>query len=110
MIRSSINEWKKTPWRNIDIEQMDIECKKFAKDIRSLDKEMKNWDSYIHLETTVRNLLTALRAVSDLQNPAIRERHWQQLMQATGVEIRGFRNYQVISIETLDHFNFFFKG
>lgn len=24
---------------------MDIECKKFAKDVRLLDKEMRNWDT-----------------------------------------------------------------
>ena len=37
------------------------------------------------LEKTVRNMLTSLKAVSELQNPAIRDRHWQQLMTATGV-------------------------
>lgn len=26
--------WKTTPWREVDVENMDIECKKFAKDIR----------------------------------------------------------------------------
>ena len=35
----------------------------------------------IGLENVVKNMLTSLRAVTELQNPAIRERHWQQLMQ-----------------------------
>ena len=39
----------------------------------------------VGLEKTVRNMLTSLKAVSELQNPAIRDRHWQQLMNATGV-------------------------
>lgn len=30
-------------------------------------------------------MLTALRAVTELRNPAIRDRHWAQLMAATGV-------------------------
>ena len=64
---------------------MDLDCKKFAKDIRSLDKEMRAWDTYLGVESTVKNMLTSLRAVSELQNPAIRDRHWQQLMQATKV-------------------------
>ena len=67
------------------MEQMDLDCKKFAKDIRSLDKEMRAWDAYLGLESTVKNMLTSLRAVSELQNPAIRDRHWQQLMAATKV-------------------------
>lgn len=30
-------------------------------------------------------MLTSLRAVGELQNPAIRERHWHQLMTSTKV-------------------------
>ena len=67
---------------------MDIECKKFAKDVRLLDKEMRTWDTYIQLEATVKNMLTSLRAVGELQNPAIRERHWHQLMTSTKVIFR----------------------
>lgn len=84
-MRTSIEDWKTTPWRKIDVENMDIECKKFAKDIRLLDKEMRPWDTYITLEGTVKNMLTSLRAVGELQNPAIRERHWNQLMASTKV-------------------------
>lgn len=84
-MRTSIEDWKKTPWRKIDVENMDIECKKFAKDVRLLDKEMRGWDAYLMLEATVKNMLTSLRAVGELQNPAIRERHWIQLMASTKV-------------------------
>lgn len=85
MVQSSIDDWKTTFWKEINVEQMDMDCKKFAKDIRALDKEMRAWDSYLGLENTVKNMLTSLRAVSELQNPAIRDRHWQQLMVATKV-------------------------
>ncbi|PSN32950.1 Dynein beta chain [Blattella germanica] len=85
VVKSCINEWKKTPWKKIDVENMDMECKKYSKEIRGLDKEMRGWDTYINLEAMIKNLLTSLRAVTELQNPAIRERHWQQLMQATKV-------------------------
>ncbi|KYN05431.1 Dynein beta chain, ciliary [Cyphomyrmex costatus] len=83
IVQSSIEGWKTTPWRKIDVENMDIECKKFAKEIRALDKEMRPWDTYVSLEATVKNMLTSLRAVGELQNPAIRERHWRQLMNST---------------------------
>lgn len=168
IVQSSIEGWKTTPWRKIDVENMDIECKKFAKEIRgqqlrncprrrgtssnraqlyilnifpqnihhrstytffllshnlsyscakntgaakvrlsllrrpakraqflvnwtriffsaALDKEMRPWDAYVSLEATVKNMLTSLRAVGELQNPAIRERHWRQLMNSTKV-------------------------
>nr|XP_027209167.1 dynein beta chain, ciliary-like [Penaeus vannamei] len=83
LVRACINHWKTTPWREVDVENMDIECKKFAKDIRALDKEMRVWDSYVNLDSTVKNMLTSLRAVAELQNPSLRERHWGQLLVAT---------------------------
>ncbi|KAM9208504.1 dynein axonemal heavy chain 17 [Dugong dugon] len=86
MVNTSIDAWKTTKWKNINVEQMDIDCKKFAKDVRSLDKEVKTWDTFVGLENTVKNMITSLRAVSELQNPAIRDRHWQQLMMATQVK------------------------
>ncbi|XP_039715555.1 dynein axonemal heavy chain 17 isoform X6 [Pteropus medius] len=86
LVNTSIDDWKTTKWKDINVEQMDIDCKKFAKDVRSLDKEMKAWDAFVGLDNTVKNMITSLRAVSELQNPAIRSRHWQQLMQATQVK------------------------
>lgn len=85
IVHSCVDDWKTTPWRKIDVENMDIECKKFAKEIRMLDKEMRSWDTYTGLEATVKNTLTSLKAVGELQNPAIRERHWNQLMKSTKV-------------------------
>nr|XP_060503678.1 dynein axonemal heavy chain 17 [Panthera onca] len=86
MVNTSIDHWKTTKWKNINVEQMDTDCKKFAKDVRSLDKEIKAWDAFVGLDNMVKNTITSLRAVSELQNPAIRDRHWHQLMQATQVK------------------------
>lgn len=85
IVRSCTNEWKTTPWKKIDVENMEMELKKFGKEIRVMDKEIKGWDVYINLEGLIKNMLTSLRAVTELQNPAIRDRHWVQLMQATKV-------------------------
>ncbi|XP_023385619.1 dynein heavy chain 9, axonemal [Pteropus vampyrus] len=85
MVIFSIYAWETTTWKNIDVEAMDLECKRFIRHIRNLDKEVRAWDAFIGLESTVLNTLTSLRAVAELQNSAIRDRHWRQLMQATGV-------------------------
>jgi len=53
-----------------------------------LNKDMRSWEAYAALERTVKNMLTSFKAVSDLQNPAIRERHWLELMKATKVKLR----------------------
>jgi len=85
--RTSIDDWKTTLWREINVEQMDIDCNRFSKDIKLLDKEVRSWNVYTGAESTVKNMMTSLKAVTELQNSAIRERHWQQLMKATGVSI-----------------------
>ncbi|NXO51687.1 DYH9 protein, partial [Aramus guarauna] len=85
LVNTSLDDWQTTKWVDINVENMDLECKKFARDIRNLDKEMRAWDAFTGLDSKVKNMLTALKAVAELQNPAIRERHWNQLMQMTGV-------------------------
>ncbi|NXF34813.1 DYH9 protein, partial [Nyctibius bracteatus] len=85
LVNTSLDDWQTTKWVDINVENMDLECKKFAREIRNLDKEVRAWDAFTGLDSKVKNMLTALKAVAELQNPAIRERHWNQLMQMTGV-------------------------
>ncbi|NXY12732.1 DYH17 protein, partial [Atrichornis clamosus] len=92
LVNLSIDTWKTTRWSELNIEDMEIECKKFAKDIRSLDKEVKSWDAFTGLDSNMKNMITSLRAVSELQNPAIRDRHWQELVQTTKVDFTMSEN------------------
>ncbi|NWR75951.1 DYH9 protein, partial [Centropus unirufus] len=85
LVNTSLDDWQTTKWVDINVENMDLECRKFAREIRNFDKEMRAWDAFTGLDSKVKNMLMALKAVAELQNPAIRERHWNQLMQTTGV-------------------------
>ncbi|KAM8946996.1 dynein axonemal heavy chain 9 [Pelodytes ibericus] len=106
LVTSSMDDWQTTRWREINVENMDLECKRFAKDIRNLDKEMRAWDAFIGLDNQVKNILTSLRAVAELQNPAIRERHWSQLMQATGVRFTMDEDTTLADLLKLNLHNF----
>lgn len=53
--------------------------------LQTLNKGVRNWDTYKLLEDAVKALLTALPLVADLHHPSMRERHWKQLMRTTGV-------------------------
>uniref|UniRef100_A0A8D2LWB2 AAA+ ATPase domain-containing protein n=1 Tax=Varanus komodoensis TaxID=61221 RepID=A0A8D2LWB2_VARKO len=74
----------KSVWDMVLSNVFPLKCKQTF-EMRNLDKKIWAWDVYVGLESTVRNLLTSLRAVNELQNIAVRKRHWQQLMIATGV-------------------------
>lgn len=82
-VESCTDNWKGTAWKQIDVETMEQECKQFTKSIRLLDKEVRGWDPYIYLEDVLKNLITSMRAITELQNPAIRDRHWMELMKVT---------------------------
>lgn len=42
LVESSMAAWRTTPWREINVEDMEHECKRFSKDIRGLDKEVRS--------------------------------------------------------------------
>jgi len=46
---------------------------------------MRGWDAYIKAEAMIKTLLTSLRVVTELQNPALRKRHWEELVASTKV-------------------------
>uniref|UniRef100_A0A8C4QLJ1 Dynein heavy chain linker domain-containing protein n=1 Tax=Eptatretus burgeri TaxID=7764 RepID=A0A8C4QLJ1_EPTBU len=85
-VRTRMASWENTCWKDINVDQMDMETKKFCLDLRAMDKDLRSWDVYSGLDSTLRNYVTSLRSVGELQNTAIRERHWQELMHTTGVQ------------------------
>lgn len=84
-VKYLFDSWKTTLWTAIDIEAMDLKCRDLSKELRKLDKEVKAWDVYTGLDQMVKDMVTSLRAVGELRNSAIRDRHWKQLMKTTGV-------------------------
>lgn len=85
-----MNDWRKTAWKMLDVEEMEQHCKKFGKDIRALGKAMRAWEPYVYVERLLKNLVTSLKAITELQNPSIRDRHWIELMYSTGVSSSCF--------------------
>ncbi|XP_010006532.1 PREDICTED: LOW QUALITY PROTEIN: dynein heavy chain 9, axonemal [Chaetura pelagica] len=106
LVNTSLDDWQTTKWVDINVENMDLECKKFAREIRNLDKEMRAWDAFIGLDSKVKNMLTALKAVAELQNPAFRERHWNQLMQMMGVRLVMHSDITLADLLKLNLHNF----
>lgn len=51
----------------------------------AMDKEIRDWPVYTYVDNMVKNMMTSLRALIELQNPAMKERHWKELMEVTNV-------------------------
>ncbi|KAL7886390.1 hypothetical protein AOLI_G00041110 [Acnodon oligacanthus] len=85
--QSRIAGWALTAWREINVDEMDAELRRLAKEMQVLDKEARGWAVFEGLDCRLRDLLTSLRAVAELQNTAMRDRHWTLLVKATGVDL-----------------------
>ena len=78
------SEWRKAKWNDIKVDDLLDTNKQLAKEIKTCDKYVKNWHAYKGLEDAVKNMGTSLPLVGALHHPAMRERHWQQLMRTAG--------------------------
>lgn len=41
LVESSMAAWRTTSWKEINVEEMELQCKRFSREIRSLDKEVR---------------------------------------------------------------------
>jgi dynein heavy chain len=87
MVRFQFQSWSQTLWADVNVEDMEVSCKSLSKQIRQLDKDTRAWEGFNGVDAEVKNMVTSLGAVGLLQSSAIRRRHWEQVMKATGVEI-----------------------
>lgn len=79
-----IHLWENTLWSKIDVESVEGECKRIAKEVRAIDACCKEWEPYATLEGELINLMTSLRVLTSIQNPSIKERHIDELRGIVG--------------------------
>lgn len=78
-------DWRQTLWNDIKTEVMEDGAKAFVKEVKSLSKKIRDEDCFKGLDAMVKNFLVSVPLVADLRSPAMRERHWEQLMSTTKV-------------------------
>lgn len=64
---------------------MEEGAKNFVKEVKSLSKKVREEDVFKGVDAAVKNFLVSVPLVADLRSPAMRDRHWQQLMDTTKV-------------------------
>lgn len=79
-----IHLWENTLWAEIEVEVVEGECKRIAKEVRALDTCCKAWHPYLEMEAQLMNLMTSLRVLTSIQNPSIKERHIDELRGIVG--------------------------
>eukprot|EP01135_Chromosphaera_perkinsii_P005558 Nk52_evm107s352 gene=Nk52_evmTU107s352 len=76
---SSWNSWKSTTFKELDSTKMEEAAQVFQKKSTKLQRQIPDWDVATNLKTKVDQFKRTMPLVQDLKNPAIRDRHWNQL-------------------------------
>ncbi|VDO09234.1 unnamed protein product [Rodentolepis nana] len=97
-----IASWKVQPWKQVNFEEIEDVIRVISLDLRSADKDVKRWPLYKDFEGALKDISTSISAVSDLQNSAIKDRHWAELMQDTGAIIDISNNTDLEELLTLN--------
>ena len=87
MVDANFNSWKNSLWADIKTDDLMEEVKRLQNQLKSQPKKPRGWQVFKSLELQVKNLGLTLPLIHDLHSPAMRERHWKQLMTITGIVI-----------------------
>ncbi|XP_053409232.1 uncharacterized protein LOC123561373 isoform X4 [Mercenaria mercenaria] len=77
-------EWKRHRWQKMNTKFLRDETNKQLDIVRALPEDVFTWDIYMGLHESITNIQACLPLIDDLSNPAMRTRHWKQLVRVTG--------------------------
>ena len=72
-------KWKTCKFVELNVEEMEETARQFALSLRKLGNEAKKWDCTIFLSDKLDQFRRTMPLITDLKNPALRARHWEQL-------------------------------
>src|SRR5207244_1206713 len=78
--RQVSDTWKHTQFNKLPLEEVKEANEVFRKDMMKLRKDMERKDVWIKLKEELDHFKRLLPVAEDLLSPAMRGRHWEQLM------------------------------
>ena len=82
---STVGGYEDVLWSEADFEVINTQITEFQTRCRKLPKGMKEWEAYLELRAKIDDFCETLPLMDALSSKAMRPRHWQQVMNATGV-------------------------
>lgn len=76
--------WKDRKFRQLQVEEMESTASSFAKRIQRVARDVKAWSCWSAARELLDSFRRTMPLITDLRNPALRQRHWNQLMDAVG--------------------------
>uniref|UniRef100_A0A8C0ZLW2 AAA+ ATPase domain-containing protein n=1 Tax=Castor canadensis TaxID=51338 RepID=A0A8C0ZLW2_CASCN len=78
-------EWSQTLWVNLNVQFLQEGIEGFLKSLRKLPRPVRSLSVAFHLEATMKAFKESIPLLLDLKHEALRDRHWKELMEKTGV-------------------------
>uniref|UniRef100_A0A452SER6 Dynein axonemal heavy chain 10 n=1 Tax=Ursus americanus TaxID=9643 RepID=A0A452SER6_URSAM len=78
-------EWSQTLWINLNVQFLQEGIEGFLKSLRKLPRQVRNLSVAYHLEAKMKAFKDSIPLLLDLKHEALRDRHWKELMEKTGV-------------------------
>ncbi|NXC37428.1 DYH10 protein, partial [Campylorhamphus procurvoides] len=82
--RVTKKEWSQTLWINLNVQLLQEGIEGFLKALRKLPKPVRTMAVAVKLEAKMKAFRDSIPLLLDLKNEALRERHWEELMERTG--------------------------
>ncbi|KAF8281137.1 dynein, axonemal, heavy polypeptide 5 [Trypanosoma cruzi] len=71
-------------WCELDFDAIAEEVSVFVNQCKRLPKSLRDWDAYVELKKILDDFMELQPVIQELKNPAVVERHWQEIMRITG--------------------------
>jgi len=78
------NTWRIKAFLALDSAEIEEMIQKFTKKVNKLAKEVKGWDVFTITRDRIAQTKRTIPLLQDLKNPALRPRHWGQLIEEVG--------------------------
>jgi len=83
-VQCQFSEWMRTTFKSCDVSSLLDEVQKIkTKQLKSMPSKAKNWPCFLGLEKEVMEMGNSLPLCMELRSPAMRDRHWQELIDLT---------------------------
>uniref|UniRef100_A0A9L0IQP0 Dynein axonemal heavy chain 10 n=1 Tax=Equus asinus TaxID=9793 RepID=A0A9L0IQP0_EQUAS len=84
-LKAAKEEWSQTLWINLNVQFLQEGIEGFLKALRKLPRQVRNLSVAYYLEAKMKAFKDSIPLLLDLKHDAMRDRHWKDLMEKTGV-------------------------
>ena len=84
-MKESLKKWSAMLWAELEVGTLNRGIATYSKSLKKMDKPFQKLSVYKKITVRVGGFKDSIPLLTSLKNDALRERHWKELMKATGV-------------------------